>query len=164
LRWLHWADFLLRLGPSVPGGSESAEPNETEGRSDWGHVTEYEILLLLDPDLDEGRQSEIVSRTRELVEKAGGSWDLHDPWGRRRLAYEIRHKGEGTYHLLHFSCEPETLDEVSRVLRIDDGVMRHMATRRLKGSPSRPVAVAAPTRNDGGAAPETEEEPAEEEE
>ena len=120
-------------------------------------MTEYEILLLLDPDLDEGRQSEIVSRTRELVEKAGGSWDLHDPWGRRRLAYEIRHKGEGTYHLLHFSCEPETLDEVSRVLRIDDGVMRHMATRRIQGGPARPVAVAVPTREDADIASDVDE-------
>jgi small subunit ribosomal protein S6 len=120
-------------------------------------VNEYEILLLLDPDLDEARQTEIVSRMQEQVETAGGSWDLHDPWGRRRLAYEIDHKGEGSYHLLHFTCEPEALDEVSRVLRIDDGVMRHMATRRIKGSPARPVAVAAPTRNDAESAPQVEE-------
>ena len=121
-------------------------------------MNEYEILLLLDPDLDEARQSEVVSRVQELVEKAGGSWDLHDPWGRRRLAYEIDHKGEGSYHLLHFTCDPDTLGEVSRVLRIDDGVMRHMATRRLKGSPARPVAVAAPARNDAENAPQVEEE------
>jgi small subunit ribosomal protein S6 len=121
-------------------------------------VTEYEILLLLDADLDEARQSEIVSRTRDLVEKAGGSWDLHDSWGRRKLAYEIGHKGEGSYHLLQFTCEATTLDEISRVLRIDDGVMRHMATRRMEGSPARPVAVAAPTRNDAQIASEVEEE------
>jgi small subunit ribosomal protein S6 len=121
-------------------------------------VNEYEILLLLDPDLDEGRQSEIVNRTRELVERAGGSWDLHDPWGRRKLAYEIGHKGEGSYHLLQFTSGAETLDEISRVLRIDDGVMRHMATRRIKGSPARPVAVAATARNDAETASEVEEE------
>jgi small subunit ribosomal protein S6 len=121
-------------------------------------VTEYEILLLLDPDLDEGGQTEIVDRTRELVERAGGSWDLHDVWGRRRLAYEIRHKGEGSYHLLQLTCDAETLEEISRVLRIDDRVMRHMATRRLKGSPARPVAVAAAVRNDAETAPEVEEE------
>jgi small subunit ribosomal protein S6 len=121
-------------------------------------VTEYEILLLLDPDLDEGRQSEIVSRARELVENAGGTWDLHDPWGRRKLAYEIGHKGEGSYHLLQLTCEAETLDEISRVLRIDDGVIRHMATRRIKGSPARPVAAAAPARNDAEIASVVEEE------
>jgi small subunit ribosomal protein S6 len=113
-------------------------------------VNEYEILLLLDPDLEEDRHGEVVTRAREQVEKAGGSWDLHDVWGRRKLAYEIGHKGEGTYHLLQFTCGAETLDEVSRVLRIDDGVMRHMATRRIEGSPGRPVAVSAPTRQDAG--------------
>ena len=121
-------------------------------------MTEYEILLLLDADLDDGRQAEVVSRVRELVERGGGSWDLHDVWGRRKLAYEIDHKTDGSYHLLHFTCEAGTLDEVSRVLRIDDAVMRHMATRRIKGSPARPVAVGAPTRQDAEVAQDVEEE------
>jgi small subunit ribosomal protein S6 len=114
-------------------------------------VTKYEILLLLDPGLDENRQGEIVGRVRELVEKGDGTWDLHDAWGRRRLAYEIDHKAEGSYHLLHFTSEAATLDEISRVLRIEDDVMRHMATRRIEGSPARPVAVAAPARDDAEA-------------
>jgi len=121
-------------------------------------VTEYEILLLLDPDLDEDRQNEIVGRTRELVEKAGGSWDLHDIWGRRKLAYEIDHKADGSYHLLQFTCDAATLDEISRVLRIDDGVMRHLATRRIEGSPVRPVAVSVSAREDAEIASEVEEE------
>jgi len=119
-------------------------------------VNEYEILLLLDADLDESRHAEIVARARERVEADGGSWDLHDLWGRRKLAYEIDHKAEGTYHLLQFTCRAETLDEISRVLRIDDGVIRHMATRRIEGSPARPVAVAAPTREDTRVASEVE--------
>ena len=121
-------------------------------------VNAYEILLLVDADLDESRQSEIVGRVRELVERGGGTWDLHDTWGRRRLAYEIDHKTEGSYHLLHFTAPPATLDEISRVLRIDDGVIRHMATRRIKGSPARPVAVAAPTREDAVASEIRDEE------
>jgi small subunit ribosomal protein S6 len=120
-------------------------------------VNEYEILLLLDPDLPEARQEEVVARVRELVERSGGTWDLHDVWGRRRLAYEIGHKGEGVYHLLQFTCDAETLDEISRVLRIDDAVMRHMPTRRIKGSPARPVAVGAPSREDAETAPDAEE-------
>ena len=119
-------------------------------------MNEYEILLLLDPDLDEDRQGEVVARARELVESGGGTWDLHDAWGRRKLAYEIDHKGEGSYHLLHFTSDAGTLDEVSRVLRIDDAVMRHMATRRIQGSPVRPVAVAAPSREDAVAVSDVE--------
>lgn len=121
-------------------------------------MTEYEILLLLDPDLDDARQAEIVGRVREVVERDQGSWDLHDVWGRRKLAYEIDHKADGSYHLLQLTCSAATLDEVSRVLRIDDGVMRHMATRRIQGSPARPVAVGAPTRQDAEIASDVEEE------
>jgi len=94
----------------------------------------YEILLMLDPELPEDRGSEIVARTRELIEKSGGTWGNQEVWGRRKLAYEIDHKGEGSYHLLTFSAEPETLDEISRVLKITDGVMRHMAVREVKGA------------------------------
>jgi small subunit ribosomal protein S6 len=106
-------------------------------------VTEYEILLLLDPDVSEDRQNEIVTRIRETIERSGGTWDRHDIWGRRKLAYEIAHKPEGFYHLLLFSSPAEVLDEITRVLRITDGVLRHLAVRRPKsGSP--PPAQPAP--------------------
>ena len=94
----------------------------------------YEILLLLDPELPDERQNEIVTRARELVERGGGRFGDHTVWGRRRLAYEIDKKPEGAYHLLTFDCEPATLDELSRVLKITDGVMRHMAVRRVEGA------------------------------
>jgi small subunit ribosomal protein S6 len=101
-------------------------------------MNDYEILLLLDPELPDERQTEIVTRTRETIEKGGGTWADHQPWGRRRLSYEIDHKADGAYHLLTFDAAPETLDEVSRVLRITDGVMRHLAVRRVKGASMRP--------------------------
>lgn len=95
-------------------------------------MNDYEILLMLDPELPEERQGEILTRAQELVGKQGGAWESHDAWGRRRLAYEIDHKSDGVYHLLTFSSTPETLDEISRVLKITEGVMRHLATRRPK--------------------------------
>ena len=101
-------------------------------------MTDYEVLLMLDPELDEDRQGEIVARVRQQVETDGGSWDAHQPWGRRRLAYEIAHKSDAVYHLLTFTAEAGTLDEVSRVLRISDGVMRHLATRRIEGGTKTP--------------------------
>ena len=112
-------------------------------------MTDYEILLMLDPELPEERQTEIVTRARESIEKDGGSWEKHEPWGRRRLAYEIDHKGEGSYHLLTFATEPATLEEISRVLKITDGVMRHLPTRRLtKTSPARPLETGGEQRQD----------------
>ncbi len=97
-------------------------------------MTTYEILLMLDPEQAESRQDDIVARTRELVEKGDGTWHSHDAWGRRRLAYPIEHKEEGVYHLVVFDAEAETLAEISRVLKIDDAVLRHLATRHIAGS------------------------------
>jgi small subunit ribosomal protein S6 len=133
------------------------------------------MLLMLDPELSEDRQEQIVVRTRELVEQSGGKWVGHDPWGRRRLAYPIDKKTDGIYHLVQFDAEPETLDELTRVLKITDGVMRQMPTRRVKGShgPGRPGPEppidADRTQGYAGAnvrsheAPEAEETPAVEE-
>ena len=97
-------------------------------------MNEYEILLMLDADLAEERQNEILTRTRELIERGGGTWVRHDPWGRRKLAYEIAKKTDGVYHLLEFDATPETLAELSRILKITDGVLRHMAVHRVQSS------------------------------
>ena len=97
-------------------------------------MTTYEILLMLDPEGAEPHQDELIARVRELVERGGGTWRSHDAWGRRRLAYEIGKKAEGVYHLVVFEAGAETLDEISRVLKIDDAVMRHMATKHIEGS------------------------------
>jgi small subunit ribosomal protein S6 len=119
-------------------------------------LNEYEIMLLLDPDLADERGDEIIQRIRDSVEAANGTWDGHEPWGRRRLEYEIDHKGEAVYHLLLFTAPPETLAEITRVLKITEGVLRHGAYRRVKGaslkapaqSPA-PAAVAAePVRSE----------------
>jgi small subunit ribosomal protein S6 len=107
-------------------------------------VNEYEIMLLLDPELAEERANEVIQRIRDSVEGAGGTWDGHEPWGRRRLAYEIDHKGEAIYHLLLFTAPTETLDEITRVLKITDGVIRHGAYRRVKGSTHQKAPAPAP--------------------
>jgi small subunit ribosomal protein S6 len=130
----------------------AGEAARDRGKEAFGNVISYEVLLMLDPELAEDRQAEVLERMRELVERGGGSWTSHDAWGRRRLAYEIDHKAEGVYHLVTFEAEPETLAELSRILRITDGVMRHLAVRRVAGSrtsappPLReaPAAVGAP--------------------
>src|SRR4029079_7687357 len=106
----------------------------------------------------EARQDDIVARARDLVERSGGAWHSHDAWGRRRLAYPIAHKEEGVYHLVVFDAEADTLDEISRVLKIDDTVLRHMATRHIEGSRTSaprddaPALVGAPAE---AATPET---------
>ena len=58
-------------------------------------MTEYEILLLLDPKLPDEKQADIVARLRTLIEQGGGTFERHDVWGRRRLAYPIDKKERG---------------------------------------------------------------------
>ena len=111
---------------------------------------------MLDPELAEERGDEIIARVRERVESDKGTWDGHEPWGRRKLAYEIDHKPDGVYHLLLFKAEPATLAEISRVLKITEGVMRHLAVRRVKGghtkAPAPVAAVSAPADDADGTA------------
>ena len=121
-------------------------------------MTEYEILLLLDPDLPEEKPGEVVGRVRTLIERGGGTVERHDAWGRRKLAYPIAKKEEGVYHLITFAAEAETLDELSRVLKIDDDVLRHMATRRPEGGPAEPIAVGAPISDDAATPTDAPEE------
>ena len=115
-------------------------------------MIDYEILLMLDPEAPDERQQQIVTRTRELIERQGGRWAAHDVWGRRKLAYEIDHKADGSYHLLTFSADAATLDEVSRILKITDGVMRHLAVRRPK--PGRTTSASSGPPRDGDREPE----------
>jgi small subunit ribosomal protein S6 len=130
-------------------------------------LNDYEIMLLLDPELTEERGTEIIQRIRTSVEAANGTWDGHEPWGRRRLEYEIDHKGEAVYHLLLFTAPPETLAEITRVLKITDGVMRHGAYRRVKGaslkapaqSPAPAPAAAEPVEAEKAEAAAVEAEP-----
>ena len=120
-------------------------------------MNDYEILLLLDPELYEEKQGEVVARARELIEKAGGTWDRHDVWGRRKLAYEIDHKAEGSYHLLLFTSDAGTLDEVSRVLgstTASCATWRHVG---IEGSPDSPSG-GVPTREDAVVASDVEDE------
>src|SRR5436305_10329696 len=122
---------------------------------------------MLDPEQAEAHQDDLIARLRKLVEDSGGTWRSHDAWGRRRLAYPIAKKPEGVYHLLVFEASGETLDEITRQLKIDDAVMRHLATKHIEGSPTRaprddtPAPAPAPREEAPAyeAEPTTEEEP-----
>jgi small subunit ribosomal protein S6 len=120
-------------------------------------VHEYEIMLLLDPELAEEQANAIIQRIRDAVDGAKGTWDGHEPWGRRRLAYEIDHKGEAVYHLLLFTAPTETLDEIVRVLKITDGVVRHGAYRRVKGSTHQKAPAAVPVAAPSAPSDDTDE-------
>jgi len=92
-------------------------------------VIDYEIMLLFDAELPDERQNEIITRTRELVERGGGTFERHDVWGRRRLAYEIDHKTEGYYVVWELTSDGGDLEALERSLRLADEVVRHKLVR-----------------------------------
>ena len=99
-------------------------------------MIDYEILLLFDAELPE-RTAERDRHAHAGARRARRR-NLGAPrrLGTRRLAYEIDHKAEGVYHLLDIPVRPGTLDEIARVLKITDGVLRHMAVKRPKPGPT----------------------------
>jgi len=80
---------------------------------------------------DEERNA-VLQRAKDIITGDQGVVLRVDEWGRKRLAYEIKHMAEGIYYVLYFDCAPATLNEVTRVLRISDSVLRFMAVRRTK--------------------------------
>jgi small subunit ribosomal protein S6 len=104
----------------------------------------YDVMLILEPNLEESAIQAVVNRSTDLLQSQGGSVSRVDKWGRRRLAYEIGHRSEGSYVLLEVSAEPPALDELDRTLRLADDVIRHKIVRvpRHAGGRVRPPAVA----------------------
>jgi small subunit ribosomal protein S6 len=102
-------------------------------------INPYEIMLLIEPEVAEERHTEIIERTKATVTEAGGTWHSVDPWGKRKLAYEINHLTDAFYYVLTFDAPPAALEEAARVLRITDGVLRFMAVAK----PAKPGAAAA---------------------
>jgi small subunit ribosomal protein S6 len=102
-------------------------------------INPYEIMLMIEPEVAEERHGEIIDRIKQTAEKAKGSWGQPEPWGKRKLAYEIDHQTEAWYYVLTFDAPPDALQEITRVLAITDGVMRFMAVNRIPGStPAKP--------------------------
>lgn len=90
----------------------------------------YETVFILRPDLDEERTSGFLNRVKNIVEESGGQIVKLDRWGKRRLAYEIKHSREGYYVVAQFDAPPAAAKELDRVFRITDEVLRHIIVRR----------------------------------
>lgn len=84
----------------------------------------YELMVILDPELDERTVQPQLDKLLKVVTTEGGTIDEVDIWGRRRLAYEIKKKGEGIYAVVTFTSEPATAKELDRQLGLNEQVMR----------------------------------------
>ena len=89
----------------------------------------YELMIIFDADVEDTSVNEHLANVGRLIEAGGGTVVKTDRWGRRRFAYEINHKWEGIYVVLEIVTEASNLDDLERMLRIADEVVRHKLIR-----------------------------------
>jgi small subunit ribosomal protein S6 len=93
-------------------------------------VRHYEMVVILEPSLDERTVSPSLETFLNVIRKDGGTVENVDVWGRRRLAYEIEKHAEGIYAVLDVNCEPATIKEMDRQLALNESVLRTKVMRR----------------------------------
>ncbi len=89
----------------------------------------YELMVILDPDLEERTVAPSLDKYLNLVRSDGGTVEKVDVWGRRRLAYEIQKNAEGIYAVVELTAEPATVKELDRQLGLNESVLRTKVMR-----------------------------------
>jgi small subunit ribosomal protein S6 len=90
---------------------------------------QYEVMLILDPRLDDANIQQAVDRYVGVISQRGGEATKVDHWGRRKFSYEINHLNEGYYVVADVAAEPATMTELDRVLGLADELIRHKIVR-----------------------------------
>ena len=89
----------------------------------------YEVMVLIDPDVDDRQVAPLLDKHLQVVTKAKGIVDKIDIWGKRRLAYDIKKKSEATYAVLNLTTEPAVVKELDRLMTIDEQILRTKVIR-----------------------------------
>ncbi|RPA12475.1 30S ribosomal protein S6 [Gordonia sp. OPL2] len=90
----------------------------------------YELMVILDPNLDERTVAPSLDTFLNVVRNDGGKVDGVDIWGKRRLAYEISKHNEGIYAVIDLDAEPKTVTELDRQLKLNESVLRTKVLRK----------------------------------
>jgi len=89
----------------------------------------YEMMVILDPSLEERTVGPTLDTYLNVVRNAGGSVEKLDMWGRRRLAYEINKRAEGIYAVIDLQAPPAAVAELDRQLRLNENILRTKVIR-----------------------------------
>jgi small subunit ribosomal protein S6 len=89
----------------------------------------YEMMVILDPELEERTVAPSLETYLKIIKDSGGSVDRLDIWGRRRMAFEIGKKPEGIYAVVDMQCEPAAIKELDRQLNLNEAVLRTKVIR-----------------------------------
>ncbi len=91
-------------------------------------MREYEVVIIIQPDLDETATTAVIDRVKGWITDANGNVAKTDLWGKRRMAYSIRKQHEGFYVLLQAQMDPAFVDTLERNLQLQEPVMRYLVT------------------------------------
>ena len=89
----------------------------------------YELMVILDPDVEERTVAPALDQFLTVVTKDGGSVEKVDIWGRRRMSFEIAKKAEGIYAVVDLQAEPATVKELDRQLNLNEAILRTKVLR-----------------------------------
>jgi small subunit ribosomal protein S6 len=89
----------------------------------------YELMVILDPDLEERTIAPSLDTFLTVITKGGGTVEKVDIWGRRRLSFEINKKVEGIYAVVDLNAAPDTMKELDRQLNLNESVLRTKVMR-----------------------------------
>lgn len=92
----------------------------------------YECMVILEPALETDALDALIAKFSDIAVKNGGKIENVNKWGKRRLAHQIGHNTDGFYAVFDLLGENQTISELDRILKITDGVMRHMIIRQGK--------------------------------
>ena len=93
-------------------------------------MRDYEVLYIVRADLDDEKVQDAVKRVNTLIERSGGTVERTNLWGKRKLAYEVKHQKEGSYVLQDFQFDPGRVPELESALKITEEVLRHLIVRK----------------------------------
>lgn len=126
-------------------------------------MNQYEVMYVIDTNVDDSARAELINRFSALVEANGGKVERVDEWGKRRLAYAINYKTEGYYVLMYIDAPADLPRELERNFQINDAVLRYLVIRFEGAIPAKREPLKPFAARENGAEVKEEAAPAAEE-
>ena len=91
---------------------------------------DYELTLILDPDLSSEDQKKLIEKIKKIIEDTKGKVEKTNDWGKKELAYPIKKKTMGFYFLWEIKADSQQIDKIDKKLKIEEGVLRYLILRK----------------------------------
>jgi small subunit ribosomal protein S6 len=98
----------------------------------------YDLMLIVNPDVDDDRRDAILGTARDIITRGNGSIEGEYDWGLRAMTFEIAHRADAEYYLFQFRGRPPVLEDLQHTLRITDGILRFRIIKVKPGTPPPP--------------------------